>query len=76
MATNVGKNEHGREITYTVTYGEGFCKFFNLKGKRFNKVKVIKECKSQGIKPPVMVSWITLQKWGWKDNRKRVTWEE
>ncbi|MHA1662684.1 MAG: hypothetical protein ACTSVR_05440 [Candidatus Thorarchaeota archaeon] len=78
MATNVGKNEYGREITYTIYYSDKDSKpkYHDIKGKRFNKAKIIKECKAKGIESPVRVRWVTMNKWGFRNNNKLVKWEE
>ena len=79
MGTNIGKNEHGREIMYQVWYKEettGLTKNIGIVGKRFNKARIVKACREKGIKPPVQVTWVTLQKWGHRENSRVITWKE
>jgi len=64
-----GRNERGREIQYDVfaTDAERKCKTptFSYTAKRFSVKRLIEECKKHGIKGPiVIVSYITLNKWG------------
>ena len=74
MSTNTGTNERGRDITYIVMKDKE--ELFRITGKRFNKAKVIKECKARGIESPVQVHYITLQLWGFKDVIRGVFWKE
>ena len=79
MGTNIGKNEHGREIMYRVWYKEeatGLTKNIGIVGKRFNEARIVKVCREKGIEPPVRVIWVTLQKWGHRENNRMITWKE
>ena len=74
MSLNVGKNDYGREINYIVFHSES--SQFTFTAKRFNKKRVIKECKDRGVESPVIVRWETMTMHGFDMKESKVSWKE